>query len=413
MLHSLLPAPALALDAAQMLSRVTPSVYTVATLNAQHVPLATGSAVVTGPGQLVTACHVLKGAKTVMIQRDNVSYGATLEAPDAERDICLLKVANFNAPAVPVAPGVPAFGQRVFTAVATDEGRVSMNQGTVAGLRAGPDGGLDRIQASVPPVTGTSGGGLFDDSGRLMGVLTRPAPGETLTSALPSAWIATAPARSTSALANYKSTPAPVAATAAAPATTPATAPVAATGESPRVGETWRYELTDRLTKLKRDVVYRVDRIDGDKVIYNQGGRVESRDGRPQKIGTPIGGEFESVSPPDGWVPAELRVGMTWRYTYKTAGSDARTVMNGRVTGESAFRMPGGEEVRAFRIAYDGIALRSFYGVGASGAPVSVPYKIAIWYAPELMRVVRFDASYAHRYDRLDESLVLVEHRFD
>jgi len=43
-LHSLLPAPALALDAAQMLSRVTPSVYTVATLNAQRVPLATGSA---------------------------------------------------------------------------------------------------------------------------------------------------------------------------------------------------------------------------------------------------------------------------------------------------------------------------------------------------------------------------------
>ena len=178
-------------------------------------------------------------------------------------------------------------------------------------------------------------------------------------------------------------------------------------------GETvLRYELTDRLTKLKREVVYRVDRIDGDKVIFNQGARVETRDGRLQKLTSPIGGEFDGVSPPNGWVPADLRVGMSWKYSYKAPTGDARTELAGRVTSESAFRL-GNDEVRAFRISYDGTVQRSFYGAGANGNLVSVPYRISVWYAPELKRVVRFDATYAHRYDRVDESLVLVEHRFD
>lgn len=412
-LHSLVPASALALDAGQLLAKVSPSVFTVATLGPQRAPLSTGSAVVIAPSQLVTACHVLAGAKTVMIQRDNVSYGATLDAPDVERDVCLLKVANFNAPAVAIAAGAPAFGQRVFTAVAAEEGRVSINQGTVAGLRAGPDGGLDRIQATVAPTAAMSGGGLFDESGRLVGVLTRGAQGEKLTSALPSAWIATAPARSARSLADYKPTAAPAAPAAPVSAASPAapdTAPQVT--ESPRVGETWRYELTDRLTKLKREVVYRVDRIDGDKVIFNQGARVESLDGRLQKMTSPIGGEIDNLTPPAGWVPADAKVGMRWKYTYKAPGSDSRTELTGRITGESPFRLSTGE-VRALRITYDGTVMRSFYGAGAVGNPVSVPYKISLWYVPELRRVVRFDASYAHRYDRLDESLVLVDHRFE
>ncbi|MDW3685414.1 hypothetical protein RA280_27470 [Cupriavidus sp. CV2] len=42
-----------------------------------------------------------------------------------------------------------------------------------------------------------------------------------------------------------------------------------------------------------------------------------------------------------------------------------------------------------------------------------MPYTAVAWYAPELKRVVRFDASYASKYERVDESLVLAEHRVD
>lgn len=407
-LHGLLASPAFALDTAQMLAKVSPSVYTVATYGPQRAPLSTGSAVVIGPGQLVTTCHVLAGARSVTIQRDNVSYGATLEAPDVERDICLLKVANFNAPAAAVAASAPAFAQRVFTAVATEDGRVSMNQGAVAGMRAGADGGLDRIQASIAPVAQIEGGGMFDDNGRLIGVLTRAAAGDTLTSALPAAWIASASARSTRALASYTPGPAPAAATAAAPSAAQAAAP----NESPRVGETWRYELTDRLTGVKRDVVYRIDRIDGDKVTFNQGARVESRDGRLQKLNTSVGGEFDVLSPPGGWVPENVKPGMAWKYSYKAPGSGAATELEGRVTGQSPIRLPMGE-FQALRISYEGMQLRSFYAANATGSLVTVPYKIVVWYVPDLQRVVKFDATFIHKYDRLDESMTLVEHRFD
>ena len=391
------------------MTKVTPSVYAVTTLGPQRAPLSGGSAVVIGPGQLVTACHVLAGARTVMVQRDNVSYGATLDAPDAERDICLLKVANFNAPAAAIAAGAPAFGQRVVTAAATEDGRVTIAQGTVAGLRAAPDGSLDRIQASGTPGTRIDGGGMFDESGRLIGLLTRAADGETLTSAMPAAWIAAAPARATRALANFTPSPAPAA---TAPAVAATSASPSAPGESPRVGETWRYALTDKLTGVKRDVTYRVDRLDGDKVIFNQGNRVEARDGRLEKLTAPIGGEFDNVSPPGGWVPAGAKPGMQWNYAYKAPGSGAQTELEGRVTGQSPIRLPFGE-YQALRITYEGIMLRSFYAAGAVGSLVSVPYKAVVWYVPELKRVVRFDASYALSFEKLDESLTLVEHRFD
>ena len=401
--------PALALDAAQMLAKVSPSVFTVSTVGPQRAPLSSGTAVVVGPGQLVTACHVLAGARGVTVQRDNVSYGATLDAPDVERDICLLKVANFNAPAATVAAGAPAFGQRVFTAVAGDDGRVSLNQGAVAGMRAGADGGLDRIQASIAPAANTSGAGLFDDSGRLVGVVTRGAAGDTLTSALPAAWISAAASRGTRAVAGYTPTATATAAPAAGGPAAPST-PTAKT--SPSVGEVWRYELVDRLTNVRREVIYRVDRIENDRVIFNQGARVESLDGQLQKLVSPIGGEFDGVSPPAGWVPPNAKPGMTWRFTYNAPGSGARTEIEGRVNGTVPMRLAG-VEYQTLRITYEGTMLRSFYGAGAVGSPVSVPYKATVWYAPELKRVVRFDASYTARYDRGNESLTLVEHRFD
>lgn len=52
-------------------------------------------------------------------------------------------------------------------------------------------------------------------------------------------------------------------------------------GASPRVGEIWRYELVDKMTRTRRDVVYRVDRVEGDRVTFNQGARVEMAPMRP------------------------------------------------------------------------------------------------------------------------------------
>jgi S1-C subfamily serine protease len=92
--------PALALDPSQVFEKVSPSVWVVRTRDAAERPLGLGSAVVVAHGKLVTNCHVLVKAKYVNVRRKNVSYGASLEDADVRRDLCLLKVDNFDAPPV-------------------------------------------------------------------------------------------------------------------------------------------------------------------------------------------------------------------------------------------------------------------------------------------------------------------------
>ncbi|MGY2487211.1 S1 family peptidase [Cupriavidus sp. CP313] len=404
--------PAMGMGVDQLTASVSPSVYAVRTYGQQEAPLGSGSGVVVGPGQIVTACNVLAGARTIAVRRENVSYGATLEAPDVERNLCLLKVANLSTPAVQLAvSAAPGFGQKVFAAAVSGAG-IAVREGTVAGLQAGTNGKLDRIEASLARDAAVSGGGLFDENGRLVGILTDgTSAAETRQRAVPASWIPEIRTRGAAAVASY----AP-----GAGSTQAAAAPVAGANHgaadaggngSPRVGEVWRYRLTDNLTKSQREVLYRVDRIDNDRVIFNQGARIEYKDGRIDRISTAVGGEYEVASPPGGWIPANLKVGNRWKLSYRQAGTGYPTELEGVATGESTIRVAAGT-YRTIRIAYEGYVQRPFYGFGSGGIK-SIPYKLVVWYAPELARVVQFTASFVSGFERTSETLELVEHRIE
>ena len=395
-------APALAIS----LDQLNTSVYAVYVYGPQGAMLRTGSGVVSGPGQIVTACNVLAGARSISVHRGNVTYGATLEAPDVERNLCLLKVADLNVPAAPLSPmAAPGFGQKVVAASVIGPA-LAVREATVAGLRAGANGALDRIDVSVEPDTASAGGGLFDENGRLVGILMNPASSaETRQQAAPASWISQINARGAAAMASYRQT------AGALPQSTvaPASATAAVTG-SPRVGEVWRYQLHDDLTRKNQDVSYRVDRIDNGRVFYNQGARVEFLDGRLDRINTPIAGEFDFTSPPGGWVPANVKVGDRWKVSYSRTKGTTDTNLEGVAEKEETIRVPAGT-YRTIRIAYRGYANRpaNINGMGS----IAVPYKTTVWYAPELARVVRFTAGYFNRWERLAETLELAEHRFE
>ncbi|WP_147298398.1 S1 family peptidase [Cupriavidus taiwanensis] len=415
--------PAIAVGAEPSLSTVSQSIFAVRTYGPQEAPLGAGLGVVIAPGQVVTACQVLAGARSIAVRRENVSYGASLEAPDVERGLCLLKVPNLGAPAAQIASGAaPGFGQKVFAASVAGT-TVSLRQATVAGLQAAANGKLDRIEASVAPEDGATGGGLFDEAGRLVGILVG-APGPATAraqlrqAAVPASWVPEIRARGAAALAGYRPAAQPpalaTALTSASAAAQPSAAvgvPVGAHAGSPRVGEEWRYQLTDNLTGTRQDVRYRVDRIENDRVIFNQGGRIELMDGRVDRIATPAGGEFDSAAPPGGWVPANVKVGNRWRVSYRQAGTGFETQLDGVATGESTVRVAAGA-YRAIRITYDGHVQRPFYGFGTIGTG-SVSYKAVVWYAPELSRVVLFTAEFTSRYERTNERLELAAHRLD
>ena len=387
------------------LEQYTANVYAVHAHGAQAAQPRAGSGVVVGPNQVVTACNLLAGARSISVVRENVTYEAVLAAPDTERNLCLLQVPNVlgNGVTLPAAPAALALGQKMVISALSGPA-VAVRESMVVGLQAGADGKLTTIELSTAPDASANGGALFDDSGRLAGILVSDSMSANgRQRAVPAAWVRDIRARGAAALASYRSTANDAAAVTARPTTSDA----AVNGGSPRVGEVWQYVLTDNLTRKRTDVTYRVDRIENERVIFNQGARIERADGTLERINTPNAGEFDGASPPSGWVPAGIKVGARWKYSYRQPGNGGQTDLEGMATGESNITVPGGT-YRAIRIAYHGYTQRPARAIG-SAASFTLQYEAVAWYAPDIGRIVRFEANTA----QVSETLVLAAHRLE
>lgn len=389
---------AAALEPDALFAKLTGSVWAVRTFDAQERPLRAGSAVVIAPGRLVTNCHVLAKASNFVVKRDNVTYGATLEYPDPGRDLCQIKVANFTATPVTLAPaGGARVGQRVY-AIGNPRGlENTLSEGLLSGLRGG-DGEARLLQTTAAIAPGSSGGGLFDSDGRLLGITTFSArDGGNLNFAMPAEFLAELPARAQAQLAARAREPEGGARRSAG----------VALAEPLRAGDALEYVRTDRLTGNRTPVIYRVDRVNGDEVSFNAGSRVEKANGQVVTLTSSAGGLFDSASPPGGWAPKDdLQPGMRWHLDYVATTEDRlRHELNASVGAEHTARVDG-VELNVVRIAYDGWIYVS-YGTGA--APVGTPFKAAVLYSPELRRIVNFEAMYRRGYAAVtSETLELV-----
>ena len=399
--------PAAALEPDALFAKLTGSVWAVRTFDAQERPLRAGSAVVIAPGRLVTNCHVLAKASNFVVKRDNVTYGATLEYPDPGRDLCQIKVANFTAPPVAMAPaGTARVGQRVY-AIGNPRGlENTLSEGLLSGLRGG-DGEARLLQTTAAIAPGSSGGGLFDSDGRLLGITTFSArDGGNLNFAMPAEFLAELPARAQAQLAARAREPAGAAARRVADAGgagIPLTEPL-------RAGDALEYVRTDRLTGNRAPVIYRVDRVSGDEVSFNAGSRIEKTNGQVVSITSPAGGLFDTASPPGGWAlrKDDIQPGMRWQLDYvTTTGDRLRHELTASVGGEHTMRVDG-VELNVMRIGYEGwIFASSTTSLPLSGA--STRFRGAAWYSPELGRVVRFEGEYQRGVSSgANESLELV-----
>ncbi|MBX3609523.1 MAG: trypsin-like peptidase domain-containing protein [Hydrogenophaga sp.] len=377
-----------------LFERVAPSVWTVRTADTEGRPLTQGSAVVIGPGRLITNCHVLRRAARVSVGRENVSYGAELEHPDTERDLCQLKVANFSAPPVTIAPPESLrVGARVYAIGAPRGLETTISDGLLSGIRRNERAAFEALQITVPISPGSSGGGLFDAQGRLIGITSFGLKdSQNLNFALPASWIAEVPERAQAALA-ARNAPPPVAAT---------------TASAPKMDRVFEYKLTDRFTGNTQTVVYRLDRIEGDRRIFNGGDRVETADGKVETNRLGAGGELDLAMPPGGWVSGTPEVGTSWRLDYSLRHADVEISMElrARVVDASTVRV-GERELKVVRVTLEGYTRR------LTGRHVSfgAPYKASALYAPALGRIVRFEAVAKSQIFQVDESIELVDIR--
>lgn len=149
-----------------------------------------GSGVVIGPQQVVTNCHVLRDARTIRVSRGAETWAATAGAGDAYRDLCFLSVPGHPGEAPRLAEADNArVGTRVF-AVGYPGGSFAVSAGGVKGLFTCACDGGRVIQTSAQFDPGASGGGLFDETGRLLGILTyKSAAGGDFHFAVPIGWM--------------------------------------------------------------------------------------------------------------------------------------------------------------------------------------------------------------------------------
>jgi hypothetical protein len=149
---------------------------------------AQGSGVVIDSGVVVTNCHVVADASQIAVKVGGEVYDARIKVADREFDLCSLSVDGLTAPAVFVASGEWRVGQRVF-AIGSPYGLdLTLSEGLISSLRETSRGNL--IQTTAPISPGSSGGGLFNTSGQLIGIVTfQHRSGQNLNFAVPAAWI--------------------------------------------------------------------------------------------------------------------------------------------------------------------------------------------------------------------------------
>ena len=130
-----------------------------------------GSGVVVGSERVVTNCHVTQGGSEVHVLRGGVRWAVAAQARDPEHDLCVLRVPGLRAQGVPLGRAdALRLGQPVTTIGFTGGAGIQHSAGVVVALHR-HDGGRV-IQSSNGFNSGASGGGLFDDQLRLVGVLT-------------------------------------------------------------------------------------------------------------------------------------------------------------------------------------------------------------------------------------------------
>ncbi len=364
-----------------LFEKVSPSVWVVQTSDAQGRRVAGGSAVVVAPGRLVTNCHVLERAVGIVVRRDSLSFPARREYSDPDRDLCQLQADGVTAPAVEFADTRRLrVGAKVY-AVGNPRGlEATLSDGLISGLRRTDKDELELVQTTAPISPGSSGGGLFDAEGRLVGITTAGfRDSQNLNFAVPAHWIAELPARSRMA-PEQRGGPSAVA---RAPAPRPA-------GGGAKAGDEFEYTVTDRLTQRAQTALHRVDSNDGETVQLNGGTRRERVTGEVLSSTQPVAGEMDAAMPPGGWARPGLAAGQTWQTDYRVgdpeSGADFRWTAS--VSGPTEIAVPAGR-FAVFLIRYSGVVARAPGGRVPGG--YRGPAEARVWYAPELGRVVRFE----------------------
>jgi serine protease Do len=146
-----------------------------------------GSAVLLGSERLVTNCHVTAASQDVSVVQNGRAWRAEIEAQDTVRDLCIFRAPGIAGTRAHTSYSVTV-GRKVFAMGFFGGNPLTVTEGRIVALH--DYDGAKIIQVSAPFDAGASGGGLFDEHGQLIGILTFKARiGGPFHFALPVEWV--------------------------------------------------------------------------------------------------------------------------------------------------------------------------------------------------------------------------------
>lgn len=130
-----------------------------------------GSGVVVRPDKVVTNCHVTRDAAKIHVLRGGLRWLVEAQAVDVEHDLCVLQAPGIKAAAVAIGRSADLKVGQAVTALGYTGGLgIQSSPGDVVALHRHDASQV--IQSTNWFSSGASGGGLFDDDLRLVGILT-------------------------------------------------------------------------------------------------------------------------------------------------------------------------------------------------------------------------------------------------
>lgn len=157
----------------ELYASLSPAVIKLFALNigTKDWALSQGSAVAVSKNLAITNCHVIKDKNAFGARFGKKVVRFWFASSDEKMDICIIR-SRQNLPSVKQVRKYNdlKIGERVY-AIGSPKGlKNTLSEGIISALRTFDD--VNYIQTSTPISAGSSGGGLFDDQGRLIGITT-------------------------------------------------------------------------------------------------------------------------------------------------------------------------------------------------------------------------------------------------
>ena len=149
-----------------------------------------GSAVAITDTLLATNCHVLSGGHSITVGTsiDDKMVSAAFVGGDQQKDICFISVADLRAKPVKIGSTAKLqIGDTVYAIGAPKGLDRSLSKGIVSQFRGKSP---KHIQHDAAITHGSSGGGLFDENGNLVGITDSGLEGTNINFAIPVEYIA-------------------------------------------------------------------------------------------------------------------------------------------------------------------------------------------------------------------------------